>query len=249
MPTKKKVPQAKLSKKDSEFLKFIGKNISDMRKTLASVVGGQSKLENDSAATMQLARETSSKVRKLIVDPLYSVPARLEKTVTELKTDTLRKFTDVYTKLRSLDDDLRPLKKSVKLIEKKFKDFDLAFDVQKEKVGYLERSEVGQDETIKRLEKSVGDLTSQLEQLQSEHQALAEEVEDLTEIAAHEIDKEALTDGTITGTIETTPRGSLGEEVEDDGQVTLDQAIEAVKRTTLEQAKVEGDSQNANPVT
>ncbi len=109
MATKKKTtkmdPETKALKAD---VRYLGKEMSKMRVAVAQALGAASACE-DKVRVMETGhKEFASKLRKLIADPIYSVPDRLKKEVEALT----EKFVATNVRVSTLEQ---------KLKEKRFK--------------------------------------------------------------------------------------------------------------------------------
>lgn len=100
MATKKKNDETKQLKSD---IRFIGKEMTKMRIVCAEAMGTSSACEDKVRAMEVSVKEMSTKLRKLIADPIYSVPDRLKKEV-EVLTE---KFVATNVRVNTMDQKLK----------------------------------------------------------------------------------------------------------------------------------------------
>lgn len=145
--TEEKAP--KLGKDTAAFLAFVGKTVTDLRKTMAGALGSISRLEDEERVVRAGLEEVQKKVRKLVVDPIYSVPEKTAKELAQVKSKLEALTTRHNVVSGSLDD-----------LERRFKKLKTA----EEASAHVE----GLDDKLGTLEQRLNDLEGEFGSLQEE---------------------------------------------------------------------------------
>ena len=112
MATKKKTTKVSSeTKRMREDIRLLGKSLTELRKMMAGALGSISRLEDESRLVTELSKATAAKVKKLISDPLYAVPAHLEKKVAAFEVKQVDEAAKLTRKLNDLGEKLNDLRR------------------------------------------------------------------------------------------------------------------------------------------
>lgn len=104
MATKKKTtkldPEVKALKAD---VRYLGKEMTKMRVACAQALGASCAAEDKVKILEAGQKEFATKLRKLIADPIYSVPDRLKKEVEKLATDTNASLVQIRSRVYEVE--------------------------------------------------------------------------------------------------------------------------------------------------